>query len=153
RRPPKRRLRRRTPTAHRPASELRDSPTSPRRYSFAKPGSAVGFHHAAARGSRCAANVRRAICATRRQNLARGRGGAAGPWLARRATMHRITVITMLGALTAACTSSKAPTREQYDDTAQAIASTTATGGGGGDVGSMSDSVTIALGTMPAGFS
>ena len=67
--------------------------------------------------------------------------------------MNRITVITVLGALTAACTSSKPPTREQYDDTAQAIASTTATGGGGGDVASMSDSVNIALGTMPAGFS
>jgi hypothetical protein len=68
--------------------------------------------------------------------------------------MTQITsLVTLLGATTAACSSSHQPTREEYDDTAQAIASTTATGGGGGDVASMSDSVTIALGTMPAGFS
>src|SRR5262249_18734464 len=52
----------------------------------------------------------------------------------------------------AACTSSNAPTRAQYDDTAQAIASTTATSGGGGDIASMTDSVTIAQGAMPTGF-
>jgi hypothetical protein len=67
--------------------------------------------------------------------------------------MNRMTLITSLSATLAACSSSHQPTREEYDDTAQAIASTTATGGGGGDVASMADSVTIALGTMPAGFS
>jgi hypothetical protein len=66
--------------------------------------------------------------------------------------MNRIPLITLALSL-AACTSSNTPTREQYDDTAQAIASTTATSGGGGDVASMSDSVTISLGTMPTGFS
>jgi hypothetical protein len=66
--------------------------------------------------------------------------------------MNRITLIT-LGLATAACSSSsKQATPEQYDDTAQAIASTTATAGGGGDVASMADSVNIALGTPPAGF-
>lgn len=67
--------------------------------------------------------------------------------------MNRMTLITLLGASVVACSSSKQPTREEYDDTAQAIASTTATGGGGGDIASMADSVSIALGTMPIGFS
>jgi len=67
--------------------------------------------------------------------------------------MNRITLIT-LGSIIAACSStSNQATPEEYDDTAQAIASTTATGGGGGDVASMTDSVNIALGTMPLGFS
>lgn len=66
--------------------------------------------------------------------------------------MSRITLITLVLSF-AACSSSNTPTREQYDDTAQAIASTTATSGGGGDVASMSDSVTIALGATPLGFS
>lgn len=66
--------------------------------------------------------------------------------------MNRIPWITLALSL-AACTSSSTPTREQYDDTAQAIATTTATAGGGGDVASLSDSMTIAQGAMPAGFS
>lgn len=66
--------------------------------------------------------------------------------------MNRIPFITLALSL-AACSSSSTPTREQYDDTAQAIASTTAQSGGGGDVASMTDSVTISLGAMPAGFS
>ena len=65
--------------------------------------------------------------------------------------MNRIPLITLALSL-AACTSSNTPTREQYDDTAQAIASTTATSGGGGDISSMTDSVTIAQGAMPTGF-
>lgn len=65
--------------------------------------------------------------------------------------MNRIALLA-LGLSIAACSTSSAPTRAQYDDTAQAIASTTATSGGGGDVGSMADSVTIAQGTMPTGF-
>ncbi|HEX7840416.1 MAG TPA: hypothetical protein VF469_23215 [Kofleriaceae bacterium] len=65
--------------------------------------------------------------------------------------MNRI-ILTTLALSLAACSSSSPPTREQYDDTAQAIASTTATSGGGGDVASMSDSVTIAQGTLPQGF-
>ena len=68
--------------------------------------------------------------------------------------MNRISLITLgtLGLSLAACSSKSTPTREQYDDTAQAIASTTATSGGGGDVASMADSVTIAQGGMPTGF-
>jgi hypothetical protein len=67
--------------------------------------------------------------------------------------INRITLIT-LGSVIAACSSdSNKANSEQYDDTAQAIGSTTATGGGGGDVASMSDSVNLALGTMPLGFS
>lgn len=66
--------------------------------------------------------------------------------------MNRMTLITLFGATAVACSSSRQPTREEYDDTAQAIAATTATGSGGGDVASMADSVTIALGGMPAGF-
>jgi len=67
--------------------------------------------------------------------------------------MKCILLTTLALSTAAACTSKTTPTREQYDDTAQAIASTTSTSGGGGDVASMSDSVTIALGTMPSGFS
>jgi hypothetical protein len=70
--------------------------------------------------------------------------------------MKRITLLTFvtLGSTLLGCSDSGSsePTAEQYDDTAQAIASQTATGGGGGDVASMSDSVNIALGTMPLGF-
>jgi hypothetical protein len=65
--------------------------------------------------------------------------------------MNRIALLPLALSF-AACMSSSTPTRAQYDDTAQAIASTTATGGGGGDVGSMADSVTIAQGVMPTGF-
>lgn len=71
--------------------------------------------------------------------------------------MNRIAVLTFvsLGSSLIACSSGSdsKPTAEQYDDTAQAIASQTSTSGGGGDVASMSDSVNIALGTMPLGFS
>lgn len=63
--------------------------------------------------------------------------------------MNRITLITLLSA--AAC-SSNTPTPEEYEDAAQAIGSTIATGGGGGDAASMSDSVAIALGANPLGL-
>jgi hypothetical protein len=58
----------------------------------------------------------------------------------------------------AACSSSSSSTDssltvEDYDDTAQAVASVTVAGSGGGDVASMSDSATIALGVLPIGFS
>jgi len=66
--------------------------------------------------------------------------------------MNRIILTTLALSLAACSSSSSPPTREQYDDTAQAIASTTATSGGGGDVASMSDSVAIAQGTTPQGF-
>jgi len=72
--------------------------------------------------------------------------------------MKRITLIT-LGLSIAACSSSSKPTPEEYDDTAQAIASTTATGSsggtssGGGDVASMADTVSLALGVAPSGIS
>jgi len=65
--------------------------------------------------------------------------------------MNRITLLPLALSI-AACSTSTPPTRAQYDDTAQALASTTATSGGGGDVGSMADSVTIAQGAMPTGF-
>jgi len=70
--------------------------------------------------------------------------------------MNRITRITLgLGlAATAACSSSDKPTKEEYDDTAQAIASTTATSGGSsGDAASMADSISLSLGTLPTGIS
>lgn len=67
--------------------------------------------------------------------------------------MNRITLITLGSALAACSSTSNQATPEQYDDTAQAIATTTATSGGGGDVASMADSVSLALGTIPLGFS
>ncbi|HET7504793.1 MAG TPA: hypothetical protein VFK02_27410 [Kofleriaceae bacterium] len=66
--------------------------------------------------------------------------------------MKRIILITLGSVLAACSSSSKQATPEQYDDTAQAIASTTATGNGGGDVASMADTVTISLGAVPQGF-
>ena len=67
--------------------------------------------------------------------------------------MNRITWIILGSSLVACSSSSSPPTPEQYDDTAQAIASATAPSGGGGDVASMTDTVTISLGAMPSGFS
>lgn len=69
--------------------------------------------------------------------------------------MMRTSLLSFVLASTlAACGSDdkSTPTPEQYDDTAQAIASQTATSGGGGDVAAMSDSVNLSLGTMPLGF-
>jgi hypothetical protein len=71
--------------------------------------------------------------------------------------MNRITLLT-LGLATAACSSSSnQPTATEYDDTAQAIASTTSASSGGnssgGDVASMADTVSLALGVMPQGIS
>jgi hypothetical protein len=66
------------------------------------------------------------------------------------------TRFLLAGFALAACSTTSSTqtdvTRDQYDDTAQAIATATVTGSGGGDIGSMSDSITIALGTPPLGF-
>jgi hypothetical protein len=48
--------------------------------------------------------------------------------------------------------SSNTVTQDEYDDVAQAVGGTAATGGGGGEVGSMSDTAMLAGGTMPAGM-
>jgi len=68
--------------------------------------------------------------------------------------MKRITLLTFvsLGTSLLGCSSDDktTPTAAQYDDTAQALASQTSSSG---DTASMSDSVNIALGTMPLGFS
>lgn len=62
-----------------------------------------------------------------------------------------------IGLTAAACSSSSAkPTTDEYNDTAQAIASTTSTGSGttsGGDVASMADTVSLSLGVSPPGIS
>jgi hypothetical protein len=64
--------------------------------------------------------------------------------------MHRTALILTLSA--AACASSQ-PTEDEYNDVAQAIGSTTATGGSsGGEVASLADSAKLALGQMPAGM-
>src|SRR5262249_41856666 len=44
-------------------------------------------------------------------------------------------------------------TSDELDDVAQAFGGTTATGSGGGEVGSMSDSIMLATGTTPSGLS
>ncbi len=43
-------------------------------------------------------------------------------------------------------------TQDEYDDVAQAVGTPAATGGGGGELGSMSDSADLASGVMPAGL-
>ena len=71
--------------------------------------------------------------------------------------MNRTTLITF-GLSIAACSSStsQTPTTEEYDDTAQAIASSTASSGGnsigGGDVMAFADAMSIARGKLPLGF-
>jgi hypothetical protein len=64
----------------------------------------------------------------------------------------------LIPILMAACSSSgdgqttSSLTAADYDDTAQAVASTTVGDGNGGEVSAMSDSANIALGVMPFGF-
>jgi len=67
--------------------------------------------------------------------------------------MNHLACLT-LGSLvaTAACSSSHTVAPEEYDDTAQAIGSTTASGAGGGDIAAMSDVLIIARGDLPFGF-
>jgi hypothetical protein len=72
--------------------------------------------------------------------------------------MNRTTLIT-LGLSIAACSSSSTSqpaTSADYEDTAQAIASSTATGSGGaigaGDIVAIRDAVSIATGKLPLGF-
>jgi hypothetical protein len=50
-------------------------------------------------------------------------------------------------------TSDHQVTREEYDDVAQHVGSTTVTASGGGEVGSMTDAVKLSIGQMPAGLS
>jgi hypothetical protein len=67
------------------------------------------------------------------------------------------TILISLGsafALSACSSSSSRPaTPEEADDVAQAITATVAAGGSSGDVASMTDAMTIALGATPRGFS
>jgi hypothetical protein len=78
--------------------------------------------------------------------------------------MKRISLFTLgatlgVGLVTTACSSSSSskPTAEEYDDTAQAISSTAAPSNAGtssgGDVASMTDTVSLSLGVVPAGIS
>ena len=64
--------------------------------------------------------------------------------------MNRL--IVLVSVFGAACSSSTQPTQADYDDTAQQLGSTTSTGGGGGEVGSMADVVSLSTGTPVDGF-
>jgi hypothetical protein len=70
--------------------------------------------------------------------------------------MQKSTLLAVTLVSFAACSSSSSndspKLQEDYDDTAQAIASAVAADGNGGDVASMSDSASIALGVVPPGF-
>lgn len=70
--------------------------------------------------------------------------------------MQKSTLLAVTLVSAAACSSSSSTEspklQEDYDDTAQAIASATAADGNGGDVASMSDAASIALGVVPLGF-
>lgn len=60
-----------------------------------------------------------------------------------------------VAALVGACTDNNKDdsiTNDEYDQVAQSVGSSTATGGGGGDVGAMSDTAVIARGALPLGF-
>jgi hypothetical protein len=50
------------------------------------------------------------------------------------------------------CSGTDAATDADYDDVAQALSSTVSTGNGGGDVGSMNDTATVAAGTTGIGL-
>jgi Putative Ig domain len=65
-----------------------------------------------------------------------------------------VSLIAVSALSLAACSSNDHQvTAQEYDDIAQNIGSTTAHGGGGGDVGSMKDVIQLSLGTMPIGLS
>lgn len=67
--------------------------------------------------------------------------------------MKRTVIITLGTTLAlAACSSSRPATPEEIDDTAQAITANLAADGGGGDMAAMTDSVRLARGTIPDGF-
>ena len=72
--------------------------------------------------------------------------------------LHMMKSIVLASSLLAlgACTDSMSKdtsiTSDEYDDVARSVASSAATGGGGGDVGAMTDTAMIATGTMPLGF-
>jgi hypothetical protein len=53
----------------------------------------------------------------------------------------------------AGCASTTQPTAADYDDVAQGLSSVTATSGGGGEVGSLTDSVTLSIGGATPGIS
>lgn len=60
-----------------------------------------------------------------------------------------------VAALAGACTNNDKDdsiTNDEYDQVAQSVGSSTATGNGGGDVGAMSDTAVIATGGLPLGF-
>ena len=67
--------------------------------------------------------------------------------------MQRLALLLAVTA-TAACggSTSSTPTIGQYDDTAQTLGPTTATGSGGGETGSMGDVVMLAAGKPVSGF-
>lgn len=69
--------------------------------------------------------------------------------------MNRTIIMTAVGSALAlaACSSGRSATPEEADDVAQAISVTLADGDRTGDVASMRDSVEMALGQVPFGFS
>jgi hypothetical protein len=74
------------------------------------------------------------------------------------ALKHKLSLIMLSPVLllvTAACSSDDGATRatdEDYDDVAQSLGAVVATGNGGGEVGSLSDSTDLAVGLPPAGI-
>ena len=68
--------------------------------------------------------------------------------------MKSLALLSISLVSTVACSSSNdhTATQNEYDDVAQQMASTAAPGSGGGEVGSMSDSLTLALGGSLPGF-
>lgn len=68
--------------------------------------------------------------------------------------MSRLSCLVAISAFAAACGSDMTtpPTEAQYDDTAQQIGSTTSTGNGGGEIGSMADVIVLSHGTLIPGF-
>ena len=64
---------------------------------------------------------------------------------------HFVACLALVGGMTAlGCSSSNStPTSNDYDDVAQSTAALVATPGGGGELGSMSASADIAIGTTP----
>src|SRR5262249_41421477 len=65
---------------------------------------------------------------------------------------NSLFVLVPFAAL-ASCAGGGQATEDEYNDVAQAIGTTTSTGNGGGEIGSFSDSATLATGQMPAGLS
>lgn len=71
----------------------------------------------------------------------------------KRLRLSSLSLGLLLSTAAAGCVASDQPTEQEYDDIAQGVSLLVSDGAEGGDVGSMNDSIDLALAQPPAGFS